>query len=67
MPSDLWALGVLLYELLHLRRPFDGMSLPSLFEVRAALPSPGGVSCDNALYSNNVMQAPEAVPLHLAA
>ncbi|OEH80351.1 NEK kinase [Cyclospora cayetanensis] len=32
-PSDLWALGVLLYEVLHLRRPFDGMSIQALFQA----------------------------------
>lgn len=43
-PSDLWALGVLLYEMLHLRRPFDGMSLQALFQVGAALGGPDGTS-----------------------
>ncbi|KAL8429106.1 hypothetical protein Efla_003159 [Eimeria flavescens] len=32
-PSDLWALGVLLYEMLHLRRPFDGTNLQALFQA----------------------------------
>lgn len=48
-PSDLWALGVLVYELLHLRRPFEGVNVQAFFQVRML-----GLAC--ALVSHILLQ-----------
>ena len=31
--ADVWAMGVIIYELITLKKPFDGNDIPSLFDM----------------------------------
>jgi len=47
--ADVWAMGIIMYELITFRKPFDSDKLNSLFDLiinKEAPPLPAGISAD---------------------